>query len=109
MPDYLQPLALEAIDLIIGAFVLYMANLIRVRVGIDVSKTHQENIHKALLSGAEAWMHKDATTAREVLVGEIVEYAEQSVPDAIRKIKPPNKVLRRLAEAKLNEVLKKKE
>lgn len=101
----LQPLMVEAISIVVGAAILYVANLIRQKTGLEVEARHREALHSALMSGVMAGLRAGPDAARDVLIDRAVAYAKSSVPDAIRKLGPKDFVLRQLAEAKVNDLL----
>lgn len=103
--EQLQPVLTETISVLIGAALLFLANLIRQKTGLDIEARHRDALHRALMSGVTAGLRDGPDVAKDVLITRAVEYAKSSVPDAIRKLKPEDFVLRKLAESKVGEVL----
>lgn len=97
------PVLLQAFSAILAAFLLWVANLARVRFGIEIEARHREAIHSALMSGIRAALSKGLTGQEAISAA--IDHAARSTPDAILKLKPKDGVLEGIAQAKLREAL----
>ncbi len=97
-----QPYALEVVGLALTAVIGFAANKARQKWGLDIEEKHRLALHQALMTAARLALAKQLTvaTAVEMMLG----YAKQSVPDALRKLNPPQAVIESLAKAKLEQV-----
>jgi len=105
--------ALGLFNVAVVAGIGYLSTQLRKKTGIELSAKVQNDMHKALTTGAEAILAGQdlkAITAemREEFVQYVKDYAWRSSPDALGTIangKPvPDDVLDTLARAKLNVV-----
>lgn len=111
----LQPALIQVLSVLIGAALLYLSNLVRQKTGMEIEARHREALHSALMTGVMAGLRGltnsgDPATVigqKNMLIDKAVAYAKDSVPDAMKKLKPKDFVLRQLAESKLNEALRK--
>ena len=101
----------DLVDLALLGLVGVAAETLRRKYGVEVSQKRQNDIHRALTTGAHALMAGKSPAelteqAKEVVVLEVIDYAKQSVPDAIKKLGATDSVLKTLARSKLNMVLR---
>jgi hypothetical protein len=94
-------------DMALLAIIGLAAEALRRKYGVEVSQKRQNDIHRALTTGATALLEgkklSDITAdTKELIVLEVIEYAKRSVPDAIRKLGATDQVLDTLARSKLN-------
>lgn len=105
--DQLQPVILEAVSVIVGAAILWVANLFRLKTGLEIEARHRAALHSAIMSGVRAAMKDGVPAGRDALIDSAVAYVRESVPDAMRRLGPKESVLRQLAEGYVSEALDK--
>lgn len=93
-----EPLLLEAISLLVGAFLAYVANLIRQRTGLEIEARHREALHSAIMTGVATALRDGPGAGRDAIIDQAITYARQSVPDAIKRLRPTAGVLERIAD-----------
>lgn len=101
----------DLVDLALLGLIGVAAETLRRKYGVEVSQKRQNDIHRALTTGASAILAgkspADITEeVKEVVILEVIDYAKQSVPDAIKKLGATDNVLKTLARSKLNMVLR---
>lgn len=101
----LAPHLLELIGLLMTALIAFLAREAKRRWGIEIEEKHQRALHTALMTGARAALMRDARLSREQIVREAIEYAKDSVPDAMAALKPKADVLVDLATARAKDAL----
>lgn len=72
--------------------------------GIEIQAKHRDALHSALMTGVNAALGRGLTG--NAAVAAAIDYARQSVPDAIGNLKPPVQVITDLANSKLEEATK---
>lgn len=92
---YLLELIGIALTILIGQITLYAKR----KWGIDIEARHREALHAALTTGAQMALDRKLTT--QAAINLAVGYAQRSVPDAIKALKPATEVLENLARAKI--------
>lgn len=97
-----QPYALEVVGLALTAVIGFAANKARQKWGLDIEEKHRLALHQALMTAARLALAKQLTGAAAIELA--LDYAKRSVPDAIRKLNPPQAVIENLAKAKLEQV-----
>ncbi len=97
----LLPHLLEIINILLACVVGWVANVARKKWGVDIEARHREALQSALMTGARLALDRklDAMAGLQL----ILSYVHESVPDAIKALKPPVRVLEDLARAKLQE------
>ena len=99
----LMPVLLQVVAVVVALLIGLAARAAWQWFGIEIEARHREALHSAIMTGIKsavaAGFGKDK--AMEVAVG----YARQSVPDAMRRLKPVPEVLMDIAHAKLDDVL----
>lgn len=95
------PHLLEIINILLAGLVAWVANVARKKWGVDIEARHREALQSALMNGARLALDRklDAKAALQL----ILSYVHESVPGAIKALKPPVRVLEDLAWAKLQE------
>lgn len=99
-----QPLLPELIGMAATAIVGNVAIVARRRFNIDMQARHREALHSALTTGAQLAIDRKLTS--QAAINLILAYARQSVPDAIKALKPGADILENLARAKLAKAAK---
>lgn len=103
--DFLAPHLFEVLGLIFTALIGLAVKRLRDWTGIEIEEKHQRALHAALMTGARAAIMRDAQISREMVVREAIEYAKESVPDAMAALKPKADVLVDLATARAKDAL----
>ncbi len=104
--DFLTPIlpvALELMGLVLGALLIRATSAAKDRWGIEIEARHREALHAALMSGARAALMRGLTDRDAITAA--IDHARKSVPDAIGKLRPEQRVMVRIAEAKLRDAL----
>lgn len=96
------PLLLSVLAAWLAKVLASAANEAKRRWGIEIEARHREALHSALMSGIRAALNRGLTG--QAAISSAVTYANQSVPDALARLRPDAKVLARLAASKLREV-----
>jgi len=97
----LQPLLITGVSALLSLLIGLAANTARAKFGLDIEARHREALHSALISGLQAAMKKGPQAGLDALTDEAIQYAKNSVPDAIAKLAPSGETLRDLARSKL--------
>lgn len=96
------PHLLQIASAIVLALIGWAANTVRRKWGVDIEAKYQSDLHTALMTAARLALAKQLTGAAAIELA--LDYAKRSVPDAIRKLNPPQAVIENLAKAKLEQV-----
>lgn len=96
-----QPYALEVVGLALTAIIGLAANKARQKWGLDIEAKHRDALHTALMTAARLALAKQMTGAAAISL--ILGYVRQSVPDAMRKLNPPEAIIEGLAKSKLEQ------
>ena len=96
------PHILEIIGGALALLIGYAATAFTRWTGIRIDHEHRVALHSALMTGIRAAVSRGMNA--EQAVEHAKAYAETSVPDALRRLKPDPAVLQSLARAKLQEV-----
>lgn len=99
----LAPHLLDAAGILLASVMTLLTLAAKKAFGLEVEKRHAEKVHGALMSGLKAALEKGPQAGREALVEAAIEYAKESVPDALKALKPPESVLRDLATSKIGQ------
>ena len=97
-----QPYALEIVGLGLSAVISWTAVRLTKKTGLEIEQHHRDALHTALMTAARLALAKQLTGAAAIELA--LDYAKRSVPDAIRKLNPPQAVIENLAKAKLEQV-----
>lgn len=100
----LAPHILELLAGALSALIGWAAMAAKRKWGLDIESRHREALHSALMTGAR--MALDRAISPQGAADLAVGYAEASVPDAIKALRPTPEVLINLARAKVAEVTK---
>ncbi|WP_428925003.1 hypothetical protein [Marinibacterium sp. SX1] len=85
------PMLLEIVASIVTALVGWAVLEIKRRTGLEIEEKHRAALEAAIMSGIRALIDRDeSTTALDA----VEAYVRESVPDAIRALKPTDAVLR---------------
>jgi hypothetical protein len=103
--EMFQPQIMEIVGVLFSMVLLFLSNLARVWLGVQIEARHREALHSALLTGVQAALDQGPSAGRDVIVRQAIDYARTSVPQAIKKLGPDNFIIRKLAERYANEVL----
>lgn len=95
------PHAMEIMGLVVTAAIGWAATAARKKWGIEIEAKHREALHSAIMTGAQMALGRKLTTVAAVDL--ILGYAQASVPDALKALRPDRAVLTNIARAKLRE------
>lgn len=102
--DMLLPTLLTAAGGILLLIINSLAGFVKDKFGIDIEARHREALHSALLTGMRlalvrlGWVPGTEVPARALTMA--VDYAHNSVPDAIDALGPGDATLVKMAESK---------
>ena len=82
------------------------AGAFQAATGIRIEEKHQRALHSAMMSGAKAALRFGPEHGADVLKRLTLDYAQRSVPDAIRALVPGDGVLDDLAERYVREAMR---
>ena len=82
------------------------AGAFQAATGIRIEEKHQRALHSAMMSGAKAALRYGPEHGADVLKRLTLDYAQRSVPDAIRALVPGDGVLDDLAERYVREAMR---
>lgn len=97
----ITPGLVEILGVLLTGVIAWAAAKAREKWGIDVEAKHREALHSALLTGARLAL-ADRLTGKAALEL-VLNYVNQSVPDAIVGLNPGPDVIVDLAKAKLEQ------
>lgn len=95
----LAPVVMEALGIIALLAVTWAAAQLKQRLGLEVTEKQRDALHKAMVTGITAALARNIDG--QDAVDAAVEYAHQSVPGAIKALKPRAGVLENIAVSKL--------
>jgi hypothetical protein len=95
----IQPIMPSLLGIVITLIVAQVAVAARKLFKIDIEARHREALHTALETAAQLALDRKLTAQSAINL--IIGYVQQSVPDAIKALKPNETVLENLARAKL--------
>lgn len=98
----LSPVLLEIIAGLLTALLSWVVLTLRQRWGIEIEARHREALQSAMMNGARIALARGLSGAAAADLAQ--GYAQASVPDAMRNLRPSEAVLAQLARAKLHEV-----
>ena len=107
-----EPYIQTVLSIVVTAIIGWAANRFSAATGIKIEATHRAALHSAVISGVNAGLVKfDTATAgatidvKSEIVKDAVEWAQTSVPDAIKYLGATPDAIATLASAKLGDVL----
>lgn len=103
--EMFQPQIIEIVAVLLSMVLLFLSNLARVWLGVQIEARHREALHSALLTGAAAALDRGPAAGKDVIVRQAIDYARVSVPQALKKLGPDSFILRKLAERYADQVL----
>lgn len=98
--EAVRPLITEILLMLALALGGLVAAWLRQKFGIEIEQKQREALHGALVTGLNASLARRGAPD----IGEAIDYAQRSVPDAIAGLKPPPHVLTEIALSKLPQV-----
>ncbi len=98
------PAVVAGLGSILAIIINRAAGVAQVRWGIEIEARHREALHSALMSGVRSALSAGVSGPGVIVAA--TAYAEASVPDAIRALKPTPDVLKAIAESKFREDLR---
>ena len=111
--DALQPVIVETLLALILAVVAALMRKLPAWMRVEIEAKHRAALHSALdtgvgyaLDAVEAALRANPTIAvGDAAVGQVLDYVNTSVPDAIKRLGPSQQHLQAMARAKINEAL----
>lgn len=98
-----MPAFLQVIAGVLAILLARAAHTAKARWGIEIEARHREALHSALMSGVRAALSGGMSGSQAIR--RAIEHATESVPDAMRNLRPDADVLEAIAKAKLREAL----
>lgn len=98
----LTPYLLEILGSLLLALIGWAAARFSAWSGIQIEARHREALHSALMTGAQIAIGRGLPQVKAAELA--VAYAQQSVPEAMARLRPSGDVLTNLARAKLFEI-----
>lgn len=98
------PSVLAIVGTVLSAFLIKAAAAAKARWNIEIEANDREALHSALMTGIRAALQRGLGSGDAVIAA--MAHAQRSVPDALARLKPSDRVLGSIAEAKLEEALK---
>jgi len=120
MEEWLKDIILPTIGAITSTVIAialpWIANILRQRYNLQVEQKDMEALQSAVNTGVNAALARVLTQAtqrnpelgnqlKKAVVEEAISHVQQSVPDAMRRLKPPEEVLANIALAKLAQAI----
>lgn len=96
------PAILALLGAILTPLLALLFDLLRKRFGLDMDARNREALHSALMTGAQLALSRKLTGAAALKL--MLDYASVSVPGAIAYFGTSTDHLRKMAEAKLEQV-----
>lgn len=111
--DTLQPIVVETLLTVILGAIAWLMRKLPARMQIEIEAKHRAALHSALETGTAyafdvletALRTNPAIAASDATVGQVLDYVERSVPDALKRLAPSRAMLEAMARAKINEAL----
>lgn len=98
----LIPIILTVLSTILTTVLVRGSTLIKQRWGVEIEEKHRDALHSAIMSGLRSALQRGEKD--DEAISSAITYAHESVPDAIKALKPASTVLSSIATAKLREV-----
>lgn len=95
----LKPYLIELIGIAVTILIAQITLIAKRKWGIDIEARHRDALHAALTTGAQLAL--DRKLSAKAAIDLAVAYARQSVPDAIKALKPDPDLLEHIARAKI--------
>lgn len=101
----LAPSLLELAGLVVTGLLGWLANTARQKLGLQVEAGLREALHGAVMTGLKLALERatDRDDMDRASVDDAVAYVKRSSPDAVRRLRASDDVLRSLAVSKLPE------
>lgn len=98
----MEDLILQVAAALITALLGYIGMWVRARFGVEISAKHRDALHSALMTGVETAVRRNPAAGVREVMDDAIEYARESVPDALKALAPSNPILRTIAERYAN-------
>jgi hypothetical protein len=103
--DQLSPILLQALGVIGTALLAWIGTAVSKRANAVKGEVDMNALHSALTTGATAAAATMPNAPVREIVSEAIDYAQKSVPDALKALNPSGAVLATLAHAKAAEAM----
>lgn len=94
----IQNAILALFGLVLTVIINRVASAFTLATGINIEASHREALHQAIRSGVESAVKHGAGEGLETLKVHVVQHVRESVPDALRQLRPGDGVINRLIE-----------
>ena len=106
---------LSILSAVVGYALIKIEGYIRKKTGVEIEAYHREALHSALDTAARIAVSrvmkgdtpKNSSVAMEEMRDIVKEYIEKSVPDAIKKLNPPENVKDVLVASAIEKLIQK--
>lgn len=109
--DQVQPIISTGLATIVTAAIGWLANMIRLKLNIDIEAKHREALHSAAMTGINAALAKVGgaashltMTTKNTVIDQAMNWVISSVPEAIKSLGITPEGVQKLVTAKLNMV-----
>lgn len=103
--DAAMPHLLSLAGALLGLVLTWLFKRVNDLTGLQVEARHREALHSAIMTGLRQAAQGGRVTDPARIAQGAVDYAHRSVPDAIRRLRAPEDVLRQIAESRIGDVL----
>lgn len=93
----------ELLEYVVSLFLGFISVLLARYTSLKLSQKAQDDLHRALMTGIGAAL-ADGRVGQAAITA-AVSYAQKSVPDAIKRLSPPEAVLANLAKSKVTQAI----
>ncbi|MBN7785155.1 hypothetical protein JYP51_09505 [Ponticoccus gilvus] len=95
----LEPAIVEIAGLFVAGLIAWAANTARQRFGLEIEEKHRDALHSAIMSGVQSALARGLSG--QAAATHALEYIHDSVPDAVKRLKPAPRVLGSLIDGAL--------
>lgn len=94
----IEPAIMEVLAATVTLAISLAAMKVRQYTGIKIEEKHRLALHDAIMSGVAAARKDGPQSGVDTLVSHAIDHAKESVPDAIRSLRPTRSVLVNIAK-----------
>lgn len=109
--DSIQPIISNTLAVVVTGAIGWLANMVRLKFGVEIEARHREALHSAALTGINAALAKVGgtvthltMTTKNAVIDQAMNWVIASVPDAIKALGVTPEGVAKLVTAKLNMV-----
>lgn len=107
--EQVQPMISTALATVVTAAIGWVANMIRLKLNIDIEAKHREALHSAAMTGINAALTKFGgsvmnltISSKNAVIDSAMNWVVHSVPDAVKSLGITPEGVAKLVESKLN-------